>query len=445
MAGYDLAVIGAGPAGYVAAIRAAQLGLKAVCIDPRDTLGGTCLNVGCIPSKSLLHSTMHYEFLQKQAKHHGIFADRLSIDFSRLMTRKNEVVSSLVTGIAGLFKRHGIAWVQGSASFCSPHELAVDNAIIQAKNILIATGSEPSALPFLPFDETRIVSSTGLLRLEKAPKRLLVIGAGVIGVELASVYRRLGVETMIVERLEQICPAMDIDISKALLKSLKKQGIAFHLGVKVDQEKVKSFDADVVLVAVGRRPFTHGLGLEKIGIQTDKRGFIPVGKDFRTLHSHIYAVGDVIEGIMLAHKASEEGVAAVEIIAGHQPRVNYMAMPNVIYTDPEVAAVGMTEREAKEAGLDVMTGSYMFRGNPRARCASEEEGLVKVIGDRRSGRLLGMHIMSSPASEMIGEGVIAMDASWTIEQLANASHAHPTYCEAIKEAALNCLERAIHL
>lgn len=445
MAEYDLAVIGAGPGGYVAAIRAAQLGLKTVCIDARETLGGTCLNVGCIPSKALLQSTMHYEFLQKHAKEHGIECGKASIDFNQLMSRKTEVVKSLVTGVAGLFKRHKIDWVKGYAQFKSANELTVGNEVVRAKNILIAAGSEPTSLPFLPFDETRIVSSTGVLVLKEIPKRLLVIGAGVIGVELASVYARLGAEVIVVEMLEQICPTMDIDISKTLQKSLKKQGITFHLGMKVDEEKVKSFQADIVLVAVGRRPFTKNLGLENVGIQVDKRGFIPVDKAFRTNQPNIYAVGDVIEGAMLAHKASEEGIAAVEIMVGLQPHVNYLAIPNVIYTHPEVASVGLTGKEAEEAGLKVMTGSYMFRGNPRARCTGEEEGLVKIIGDRSTGRLLGMHIIGAAASEMIGEGVVAVEARWSVERLANASHAHPTLTEAIKEAALDCLGRAIHL
>ncbi len=445
MAEYDLAVIGAGPGGYVAAIRAAQLGLKTVCIDARETLGGTCLNVGCIPSKALLQSTLHYEFLQKHAKEHGIECDHPTINFTKLMSRKAKIVESLVTGIAGLFNRHKIDWIRGTAIFKSPYELVVGDETIQTKNVIIATGSEPTPLPFLPFDEERVVSSTGVLTLKQIPKRLLVIGAGVIGVELASVYCRLGSETVVMEMLDQICPTMDADISKALQKSLKKQGIDFHLGVKVDQAKIESFAPDIVLVAVGRRPFTSNLGLDSVGIQLDKRGFIPVDQAFRTTQSHIYAVGDVIEGAMLAHKASEEGVAAVEIIAGLKPHINYLAIPNVIYTHPEVASVGLTSKEAQEAGLQVMTGSYMFRGNPRARCAGEEEGLVKIVGDSRSGRLLGMHIVGAAASEMIGEGVIAMEARWTVEQLANASHAHPTLCEAIKEAALDCLKRAIHL
>lgn len=445
MAEYDLAVIGAGPGGYVAAIRAAQLGLKTVCIDARETLGGTCLNVGCIPSKALLQSTLHYEFFQKHAKEHGIECDQPTINFTTLMSRKAKIVESLVTGIAGLFNRHKIDWIRGTARFKSPHELVVGEETIQAKNVIIATGSEPTPLPFLPFDEERIVSSTGVLTLKQIPKRLLVIGAGVIGVELASVYCRLGSETVVMEMLDQICPTMDGDISKALQKSLKKQGIDFHLGVKVDEAKIDSFAPDIVLVAVGRRPFTSDLGLDSAGIQLDKRGFIPVDQAFRTTQPHIYAVGDVIEGAMLAHKASEEGVAAVEIIAGLKPHINYLTIPNVIYTHPEVASVGLTSKEAQEAGLQVMTGSYMFRGNPRARCAGEEEGLVKIVGDSRSGRLLGMHIVGAAASEMIGEGVIAMEARWTVEQLANASHAHPTLCEAIKEAALDCLKRAIHL
>lgn len=460
---YDLAVIGAGPGGYVAAIRAAQLGLRIICIDKRKAPGGTCLNVGCIPSKALLQSTLHYATLIDSAREEGIVYESLRVDFGNLMSHKQRVVKSLVDGVAGLLKKNGITWARGEAQLASDHRIEINaegkKETVEAKNILLATGSEATPLPFLPFDEERIVSSTGALSLKAIPNKLLVVGAGVIGVELASVYRRLGSKVTIVEMLEQICPAMDLDVSKALLQILRKQGMDIHLGMRLNdagigpdsvvvsaQDKTgdKTFTTDVVLVAIGRRPYTEGLNLSQVGVKTTQKGFVEVDDRFRTSVPHIYAIGDMIEGVMLAHRASEEGVAVVELLAGLHPRLNYMAIPNVIYTHPEVASVGLTEQEAKDAGLQVLIGKFFMRANPRARCSGETEGFVKVVGDRATGRLVGMHIIAANASEMIGEGVLAIEQQVTLEGIARASHAHPTLSEAIKEACLHALGRVIH-
>lgn len=460
---YDVVVIGSGPGGYVAAIRAAQLGLKTACIEKEKTLGGTCLNVGCIPSKSLLQSTEHYSWLLKESKSHGITCDSASINFDELMQRKGQVVKSLVDGIASLFKRYGITRIEGTAHFTSPQSVSVESSgkaqFVEADNFILATGSEPIPLPFLPFDEQIVVSSTGALSLSKIPKKMIVIGGGVIGVELASVYNRIGTEVTIVEMLDRICPAMDEAVSKGLLQILKKQGLIFHLGAKVVSAEKKNegmtlnvesgqdklqLQADVVLIAVGRRPYSTGLGLQEIGVQLNK-GFVVVDKNFRASLPNIYAIGDLIEGPMLAHKASEEGVAAADIIAGKSAHLDYMSIPNVIYTHPEAAAVGMTEREARETGLEIVIGLCSFKANPRARCAGDTDGFVKVIGAGPQKHLVGMHILGSHASEMIGEGVIAINKRMTLNEIANAPHAHPTLSEAIKEACGQALGTAIHL
>lgn len=454
----DLIIIGSGPGGYVAAIRAAQLGLKTAIVEKNKTFGGTCLNIGCIPSKALLQSSEHYAFLKQHAQEYGIGAENTTFDLKQMMQRKEKIVDGLVTGVAGLLKKNKVEIIKGVARFISPEEIEVEGNRYRAKNFLLATGSEPTSLPFLPFDEKHIVSSTGALSLSEVPKKMIVVGAGVIGVELASVYARLGSEVTIVEMLDRICPAMDVQVGKALQQSLVKQGLTFHLNAKVKEGKVvdnqvalkvelggktEIFTADVVLVAVGRRPYTQGLGLDKAGIEVSK-GFIPVDGYFRTVQPHILAIGDLVDGPMLAHKASEEAIAAVEWLAGQKPHINYMCIPNIIYTHPEVAAVGLTEEEGKALGLELFKGICLLRGNPRARCSGTTEGLVKVIGEKSSGKLIGMHIFGPSASEMIGEGVIALDKRMTVAELANASHGHPTLSEAIKEAALNALGRAIH-
>jgi dihydrolipoamide dehydrogenase len=460
---YDIAVIGSGPGGYVAAIRAAQLGFKTVCIEKEPTLGGTCLNVGCIPSKALLYSSESYQFMEKYAPLHGIQVAGLKLDFPQMMKRKSEVVSTLVQGVAGLFKKNHVTRIFGTAKLIDAHEIEVaaekGAERIQAKNIILATGSESIELPFLPFDEKVVLSSTGALSLPKIPKKMIVIGAGVIGVELASVYSRLGTEVIMVEMLDHICPAMDATISKTLLQILKKQGLQFYLGAKVIgadlsqqnpsvqiifEGKEMSIEAERVLVAVGRRPYHKSLELAKAGVKVSAKGFVEVNPNFQTTVPSIFAIGDLIEGVMLAHRASEEGIAVVEHLAGLPGHINYLAIPNVIYTHPEVAAVGLTEQEAKDAQLNVFTGSCLFKANSRARCIADTEGLVKIIGDKDSGRLIGMHIVGPQASEMIGEGVVALDKKATVSEIAYASHAHPTLSEAIKEAALNALGHAIH-
>jgi len=460
---YDVAVIGSGPGGEVAAIRAAQLGLKTVCIEKDATLGGTCLNVGCIPSKALLQSTEYYSLMNHEAKDHGLLIKELAYDFSKMQERKCQIVQSLGNGIAGLFKRNQVVHRKGIAKFVSPNVITISDGNnineIEARSFILATGSEPISLPFLPFDEKRVISSTGALRLEAPPKKMIVIGAGVIGVELASVYNRLGTEVTIVEMLDHICPSNDAAVSKLLLQILKKQGIAFHLsakvtGGKVEKDKVsitvelegkpQQFNGDVALVAVGRRPYSQGLGMAEIGISVTTKGFVSVDGFFRSNIPHIYAIGDLIEGPMLAHRASEEGIAVAEIIAGQSPHINYMAIPNVIYTHPEVAALGFSEQEAVKKGVKVKTGVCYFKANARARCLGYTEGMVKVIGEEKTGRLIGMHIIGPHASELIAEGVIAIDRRSTLEDIVRASHAHPTLAEAIQEACLIALGRPIH-
>lgn len=461
---FDIAVVGAGPGGYVAAIRAAQLGFKTVCIDKRPTLGGTCLNVGCIPSKALLQSTEWLFRLKRDGKEMGIDCSQAAANFPQMMARQQKIVKGLVEGIASLFKGHQITALHGTAEFLDPHRLGIvqedgSRQEIEASSIILATGSEPIPLSGLPFDERQILTSTGALNLRSVPKRLLVVGGGVIGVELASVYSRLGSKVTVIEMLDHLCPALDKTLSSTLLQMLKKQGIQFSLSSQVvtaviqpeeviltvnQGDKLEYQSGEAVLVAVGRRPYTAGLQLEKGGVQKDKRGFIIVDGNFRTSQPHIFAIGDAIEGMMLAHRASAEGVAVVEWLKGGAPQVDYLAIPNVVYTDPEVASVGLTEEEALQAGRELMTGKSFFRGNARARCSGETEGLVKIIGDKRSGRLLGLHIIGPHASELIAEGMSAIQMKASVRDLAEAPNAHPTLSEAIKEAALDALGRAIH-
>lgn len=462
---YDVIVIGSGPGGYVAAIRAAQLGLKTACVEMTPELGGTCLNVGCIPSKSLLQSTELLAKLQNEGKLHGINAGSLNVDFPAMMQRKSKIITSFNEGIAGLFKKNRITRVFGKARLQSPNQVSVQSAkeslMLQGNHIILATGSEAIPLPFLPFDEKKILSSTGALSLEKIPRKMLVVGAGVIGVELGSVYRRLGTEVVFIEFLDRVCSILDDEVSKAFQVVLEKQGLVFHLGAKVTQGQVKGdgvtlgvtlsdgsnvqFDADVALISIGRRPYTKDLGLENVGIQPGPKGFLAVDGHFRTSVPSIFAIGDIIDGPMLAHKASEEGSVVAEIIGGLSPHINYAAIPSVVYTHPEVAAVGLTESEAKQRGLAVRTGKFPFKANSRARCSHEEEGFVKIVTEEKSDRILGVHILGAHASELIAVGVVAIEKKMTALELAQIPYAHPTLSEAIKEAALAVHKRPIHL
>lgn len=459
---FDLIVIGGGPGGYVAAIRAAQLGLKTVCIEKSETLGGTCLNVGCIPSKALLQTTAIYSQLKSQGAAMGIDASELKVNFDTMMQRKESVVKSLTSGIPGLFKKNQVTVVYGVAKVVAPTKVEVQNketTTLEAKHILIASGSEAVPLPFLPFNEEKVLSSTGALSLPALPKKMVVVGAGVIGVEIASIYRRLGTQVILVEMLDHICSNLDRTIHDHFLRSLTQQGLEFHLSSAIKsgdigkkhvrltiEEKgaLSQIEADVVLVAVGRRPFSMGLGLEECGVKKDSRGYVVVNERFQTNIPSIFAIGDVIEGPMLAHRASEEGIVVAELLAGLTAHVDYMSIPNIIYTHPEVAAVGLSEQEAKKMGLSTFSGICYMKANPRARCAADTEGLAKVIGEKGSGKLIGIHLLAPQASEMISEGVVAIRSRMTIEDLAATCHGHPTFTEAIQEACLVALNRPIH-
>jgi dihydrolipoamide dehydrogenase len=460
MAGaYDLIVIGAGPGGYVAAIRAAQLGMKVACVEKDASLGGTCLNVGCIPSKALLDSSEHFALAKHSFSKHGIKVQGLELDLPAMMGRKDQVVSTLTRGVAGLFKKNKVDHVKGAAKIAGPGKVLVNNTTLSTQNILIATGSAPIPLPSMPFDGKQIVSSTEALALPKVPQKLLVIGAGVIGLELGSVWNRLGSEVKYIEFLDRCAPNMDREMTSLLQRSLEKQGLKFQFqtsaqGAKVENGKVtvawKRGDetgqdaADVVLVAVGRKPYTDALGLKEAGVELDSKGFVVVDQRFQTNLPGIYAIGDVIGGLMLAHKAEEEGVAAVELIAGKAGHVNYDAIPNVVYTDPELASVGKTEEELKAANIAYNVGKFPFAANGRAKALDSIEGQVKILADAKTDRLLGMHILGPRASDIITEGAIAIEFGASAEDLARSVHAHPTLPEAIKEAALAVEKRAIH-
>ncbi len=453
---YDLIVIGAGPGGYVAAIRAAQLGLKVACVEKRSTLGGTCLNVGCIPSKALLHSSEWFWRMQKEGEHQGLRFSSLSYDWKAMQGRKEAVVTQLTKGIEGLFKKNKVDWIQGHGSLKDPHTVSVGPQSFEAKSILLATGSEPIALPFLPFNEKTILSSTGALALSSVPKKLLIVGAGIIGVELGSVYQRLGSEVVFIEFLDRICPNFDLEVSKQLLKIFTSQGMTFHLSHKVvsaqgttltvqGPQQETQFSGDAILVAVGRRPYSDQLGLESAQIQKTPKGFISVDASFRTSQPHIFAIGDLIEGPMLAHKASEEGAAVAELLAGHKPSIDYLSIPSVAYTFPEVASVGLTEEELKARSISYKTGKFPFKANSRARCSGEDDGFVKILADASTHRLLGVHIIGPHASELIAEATLAIQMKATAQQLAHTCNAHPTLSEAIKEAAMAVIGSPIHL
>lgn len=459
---YDLIVIGAGPGGYVAAIRAAQLGMKVACVDKRKSLGGTCLNVGCIPSKALLHSSEKYEDAAKHFETHGITVGKLSLDVKAMLKNKDDIVKGLTQGIAGLFKKNKVAFLNGTAKIAGKGKILVDGKEYHAHNILIATGSESTPLKGVEVDEKTIVTSTGALELEKVPEHMVIIGGGVIGLELGSVWRRLGAKVTVVEFLERITPGMDSEITKQFQKILEKQGILFKLGSKVTSAekkgktvtlsvepakggKAEQMKADVVLLSIGRRPYTEGLGLQEAGVTMNERGFITVNEHFETSVKGIYAIGDVIPGPMLAHKAEEEGVVAVEMMAGQKPHINYDAIPGVVYTHPEVATVGKSEDEAKDAGIDYKVGKFPFLANSRARANSDTDGLVKIIADAETDRVLGVHIIGPHAGEMIHEACVIMEFGGSAEDIARTCHAHPTYNEAIKEAALAVDKRAVHI
>ncbi len=459
---YDLIVIGAGPGGYVAAIKAAQLGMKTACVDKRKSLGGTCLNIGCIPSKALLQSSHKFEEAQHDLKEHGVEVSDVKLNLEKLMQRKTKVVDDLTGGIDFLFKKNKVTKITGKATLKKGGIVQVDGTDYQAKHILIATGSDVVTLPGIKIDEKVIVSSTGALSLEKVPEKLIVIGGGYIGLELGSVWQRLGSDVTVIEYADRITPGMDKDISAGLMKSMKKQGIKFKLNTKVESVTVekdsavvsvssaKSGDseqitADIVLLSVGRKPFTEGLNLEDVGIKLDDRGRIDVDQHFNTSVSGIYAIGDVIKGPMLAHKAEEEGVVLVERLAGHDVSINYDAIPGVVYTAPEAASIGKTEQELKEAGVDFKVGKFPFQANSRARANGQTEGFVKLLADAKTDRLLGAHILGNDAGTMIAELAIAMEFGASSEDIARTCHAHPTLNEAVKEAALAVEGLPIHV
>jgi len=456
---FDLTIIGAGPGGYVAAIRAAQLGLSVAVVEKESTLGGTCLNVGCIPSKALLESSEKWKACQKDLALHGITAKGLSLDLAAMMERKRKIVDQLTKGVAFLFKKNKVTRFEGSGRILAPGSVAVSGrnpVTLSSKNILIATGSVPAALSGIPFDGEQVVTSTEALSFSEAPKRLVVIGAGVIGLELGSVWSRLGAEVTFVEYMPTVLPGADAEISKTAHRLFKRQGLRFLLkskvirltpsdsGVAVSMEGKEPILADKVLVAVGRRPNTEGLGLEGVGVALTPKGFIRVDDRWQTTVSDIYAVGDVIEGPMLAHKATEEGVACVERLVTGAGHVNIDAIPAIVYTNPEVAWLGRTEEALKAAGIPYKKGLFNFKGNGRALAIGQSDGLVKVLAHEETDRLLGVHIIGPRAGDLLAEATVAMEYAASSEDLARAFHAHPTLSEALKEAALAVTGNPIH-
>jgi dihydrolipoamide dehydrogenase len=465
---YDVIIIGSGPGGYVAAIRAAQLGMKTACVDKRPVPGGTCLNIGCIPSKALLQSSEKFEETNHALAVHGIKAGKVEIDLKTMLARKDEVVNANTKGVEFLFRKNKVAFVKGEAKFTAKDTLSVtgEDGKVQelkaSKAIIIATGSDSVNLPGITIDEKTIVSSTGALSLPSVPKHLVVVGGGYIGLEMGSVWRRLGSQVTVVEFLDRITPTMDLEVGKALQTSLTKQGFAFKLGTKVTGAKkanggwslsleaaaggkAEELACDVVLVSVGRRPYTDNLGLDAVGVKLDNKGRVMVDPHFATNVPGIYAIGDVIAGPMLAHKASEEGVVLVETLAGQRPDIDYEAIPAVIYTHPEVGSVGKTEEELKTAGVPYKVGKFPFTANGRARANADTEGFVKIIADQKTDRVLGVHIIGADAGTMIAEAALAMEFGATAEDIGRTVHAHPTLNEAVKEAALAVGPGAIHI
>ena len=462
---FDLLVIGGGPGGYVCAIRAAQLGLKTGCIEARGTLGGTCLNIGCIPSKSLLNLSEMYYKTQKDYNNLGIEVSNVKLNLNKIMANKNKSVQVLTKGVEFLFKKNKVSYIKGKGVLFSKNDVVVyengKKTSYKSKNIVIATGSTSSSLPGIEIDEKNIISSTGALSLNKIPENLTVIGGGYIGLEMGSVWSRLGSKVTVIEYLDHIIPGMDREVSKEFQKILSKQGIKFLLNNKVTTVKNKgnkvsielidntnkkktNMECDKVLVSVGRKPYTEGLNLSKIGISKDKIGRIEIDEEFRTSVKNIFAIGDVIKGPMLAHKAEEEGIAVAEILAGQSGHVNYNVIPGVIYTSPEVAAVGKTEEELKKLNISYKIGKFPFMANSRAKVNNETEGFVKILADSKTDKVLGVHIIGPHSGDMIAEMAIAMEFGASAEDIARTCHAHPTHTEAIKEAALAVEKRPIH-
>ena len=460
---FDVTVIGGGPGGYVCAIRLSQLGLKTACIESRGSLGGTCLNVGCIPSKNLLNFSENFH-KAKNFEKIGIEVGEVKLNLDKMMKNKENAVTVLTKGIEFLFKKNKVTYFKGKGSFKSTNEISIlaegKETTIQTDKTIISTGSEPLSIPGMEFDEEKILSSTGALSLSKLPKKMLVVGGGYIGLEMGSVWSRLGTQVEVIEFLDHITPGIDREVSREFEKILKKQGIKFQLNTKVekitksknfvsidvvDKEKnKKKIEADVVLISVGRKPYIEGLNLENVGVETDEKGKVKVNKNFETNVKNIYAIGDVIEGPMLAHKAEEEGIAVAELIAGQSGHVNYDIIPGVIYTSPEVASVGKTEEQLKTNKNNYKVGKFPFMANSRAKAIDETEGFVKILADSLTDKVLGVHIIGPHAGEMIAEMAIAMEFGASSEDIARTCHAHPTFSEAIKEAALSVEKRQIH-
>ncbi|PHQ81240.1 MAG: dihydrolipoyl dehydrogenase [Thalassobium sp.] len=461
MSTYDVIIIGSGPGGYVGAIRCAQLGLKTAVVEGRETLGGTCLNVGCIPSKALLHASHMLHEAEHNFAAMGLKGKSPSVDWKQMLAYKDDVIGQNTKGIEFLFKKNKIDWIKGWATIPEPGKVKVGDTTYDAKNIVIATGSEVSDLKGVEVDEKTVVSSTGALELAKIPKKLVVIGAGVIGLELGSVYKRLGSEVTVIEFLDAITPGMDAEVQKVFQRTLKKQGLEFIMGAAVQGVTTKggkatvtyklrkddseaTVDADTVLLATGRRPYTDGLGLEALGVAMSERGQIKTDDHYATNIKGIYAIGDAIDGPMLAHKAEDEGMACAEGLAGQKPHVNYGVIPGVIYTHPEVATVGQTEEQLKDAGRAYKVGKFSFMGNGRAKANFAGDGFVKILADKETDRILGAHIIGPMAGDLIHEICVAMEFGAAAEDLARTCHAHPTYSEAVREAALACGDGAIH-
>lgn len=461
----DVLVIGGGPGGYVASIRAAQLGKSVVCVERDKTLGGTCVNVGCIPSKAMLESSHHYEFATQHAAAHGITIGKVGIDLATMLKRKVDVVAANTKGVEFLFRKNKITWARGEGTLKKGNVVDVkaeDGTITtyRATDVIIATGSVPIALPFLPIDEKQVLSNIGALDLTEVPQHLVVIGGGVIGLELGSVWRRLGAKVTVVEMLPAILPGNDAEVVKEAERALKKQGLEIRTGTKVTGAKVdkkgvkieiekdgakETLEADRVLVAIGRKPLLSGVDANALGLALGKRGEVVVDAQMRTNLPHVYAIGDCVGGALLAHKAEEEGVVAAEVIAGKPAAMHYDAIPAVVYTWPEIAAIGLTEQQAKEKGLEIKTGKFPFSANGRARTAGENTGFVKIIADARTDRILGAHLIGPNVSELAAETVLAMAYHGTSEDVGITVHAHPTLSEAVKEAALGVLGRSIHI